>query len=159
MDWPHTREELIAVQEELAAANPVPWRPEGKALAIGGCFVCFVRGPAGPGRPGDRAWAGAAVAIPGLQVETIVIEGAAGASYTAGLLALHEGHLLEAAVRGLSHRPTCCWWTPPAGTILVGPAWLCTWARSSTSRPSASLTARFSRSVNGHIGTVEPPHP
>lgn len=105
MDWPHTRDELIQVQEALAAASPEPWRLRAEPMAIGGCFVCFARGPSGPGRPGDRGWAGAALAVPGLPVETAVVEGEAGAAYEPGLLALREGHLLEAAIRNLSHLP------------------------------------------------------
>lgn len=66
---------------------------------VGGCFVCFERGPSGPGRPGDRGWAGAALAG-----DVVVVEGAAGAAYEAGLLALREGALLEAAVRALPGR-------------------------------------------------------
>ena len=66
-----------------------------------GCFVCFPRGPTGPGAAGDRAWAAAATVRGG----RAVVEGAAGAPYEAGLLALREGPLLAAAVRGLAERP------------------------------------------------------
>jgi deoxyribonuclease V len=37
----------------------------GAAALIGGCFVAFARGEAGPGRPGDRAFAAAVVWEPG----------------------------------------------------------------------------------------------
>src|SRR5581483_4588481 len=50
----------------LAAARrrSSPFRlPE--PAAIGGCFVAFARGEAGPGRPGDRAFAAAVVWEPG----------------------------------------------------------------------------------------------
>jgi deoxyribonuclease V len=49
---------------------------------------------------GDRAWAAAALAG-----DVAVIEGTAGAGYEAGLLALREGALLEAAVRALPEPP------------------------------------------------------
>jgi deoxyribonuclease V len=63
--WPSTDEHLVAVQHALAdeaeaevAAHP--WE-SGSPPVIGGCFVAFARGEAGPGRPGDRAWAAAVV--------------------------------------------------------------------------------------------------
>lgn len=87
------------MQEELARAAPPPWRPT-EQMAIGGCFVCFERGPSGPGRKGESAWAAAA-----LGGETAVVTGEAGDAYEAGLLALREGPLLEAAVRALRQRP------------------------------------------------------
>jgi deoxyribonuclease V len=73
--------------------------PTAEAV-VGGCFVCFERGPSGPGRVGDRAWAAAASAR-----DAVVAAGAAGAGYEPGLLALREGPLLEAAVRALPRRP------------------------------------------------------
>jgi deoxyribonuclease V len=96
--WPRTTEELIAEQERLARSAPPPWR--GPVERVGGCFVCFERGPAGPGAAGDHAWAGAAVGK-----ETVVVQGTAGAVYEPGLLALREGPLLEAAVRALPRLP------------------------------------------------------
>jgi deoxyribonuclease V len=98
-DWPSTASELIELQIELAAKSPPPWRMPGEAR-VGGCFVCFERGGPRPGRAGDRGWAGAA-----LVENTAVHEGAAGASYEAGLLALREGVLLESVVRALSEMP------------------------------------------------------
>lgn len=53
----------MAVQERLGGdvetvlATPA-WTPPSDPL-VGGCFVAFARGEAGPGRPGDRAWAAA----------------------------------------------------------------------------------------------------
>src|SRR6266568_8041600 len=89
--WPESAEELIAFQQELAAAEPPLWRPPER-YGIGGCFVCF--------SPDNRAFAAAAVGE-----ETAVVEGRAGAPYEPGLLAPREGPLLEAAVRALSRRP------------------------------------------------------
>jgi deoxyribonuclease V len=97
--WPRSADELVAEQLALASATRPAWHPAGQ-IRIGACFVCFERGPSGPGRAGDRAWAAAALAG-----EVAVIEGVAAAGYEAGLLALREGTLLEAAVRGLPERP------------------------------------------------------
>jgi deoxyribonuclease V len=87
------------MQHALASAVPLPWQSISDAR-VGACFACFERGEAGPGRTGDRAWAAAA-----LDTEVSVVAGAAGAPYEAGLLALREGPLLEAAVRALAESP------------------------------------------------------
>jgi deoxyribonuclease V len=91
--WPRTREELIEEQELLATLVPEPWLFDSGAR-VGGVFVCFPRGKSGAGQAGDPAWAAACVGD-----ETVVVTGEAGAPYEAGLLALREGALLEAAVR------------------------------------------------------------
>jgi deoxyribonuclease V len=104
MSWPATRQELIDRQAALARAAPPIWRP-GDGVAVGGCFVCFERGPSGPGRAGEPGWAGAAVVRDGTLAATAAVEGTAGAPYEAGLLALREGPLLEAAVRALDEPP------------------------------------------------------
>jgi deoxyribonuclease V len=80
-------------------------QPIGQHITIGGCFVCFERGPSGPGRKGESAWAGAAVVRGGRVVESAVVTGDAGDAYEAGLLALREGPILESAVCALTHRP------------------------------------------------------
>ena len=97
--WSAGPDELIREQEALAQASRPPFRP-GQGRALAGCFVCFARGGTGPGHAGDRGWAGAAVGG-----ETAVATGVAGAAYEAGLLALREGPLLEAAVRALPSAP------------------------------------------------------
>jgi deoxyribonuclease V len=102
--WPASPEELIEAQSTLAAAEAEPWAPP-EVPAVAGCFVCFERGLAGAGRPGDRGWAGAAVLRAGRVLATASVEGDAGAAYQPGLLALREGPLLEAAVRALEARP------------------------------------------------------
>lgn len=99
MEWPGTREELIEEQQRLATLDPPLWRPDPDAR-IGGCFVCFARGGTGPGHTGDPAWAAASA-----RDDTALVEGESGAPYEAGLLALREGALLEAAVRALPVTP------------------------------------------------------
>jgi deoxyribonuclease V len=63
--WPATEDELVSLQVRLAeqAAGVLArdrWTlpPD---LLVGGCFVAFARGEAGPGQAGDRAWAAAVV--------------------------------------------------------------------------------------------------
>ena len=97
--WPSSARGLIELQTTLAEMRPPPWRMHDD-VEIGGCFVCFQRGESGPGRTGDRGWAGAAVAG-----ATALGEGFAGAPYEAGLLALREGTLLERVVRALPVTP------------------------------------------------------
>ena len=91
----------------LAHAQPPPWRSvaEPAFLAVGAVAICFPSGTAGPGARGDRAWAAAAVLNGRRTVDEATIVGKAGARYEAGLLALREGPLLEAAVRALHEAP------------------------------------------------------
>jgi deoxyribonuclease V len=98
-DWPAAAEELLELQLELAAKSAPNW-PFSESARIGACFVCFQRGPAGPGSAGDAAWAAAS-----LGETQVSIEGIAPAPYRAGLLALREGALLESAVRALPEWP------------------------------------------------------
>ena len=103
--WPADRAALERAQDALAAAAAPPWRP-GPAPRVAGDFVCFPRGLHGRGAAGDPAWAAAALDAPGGTAPvTAVVRGRAGAPYEPGLLALREGPLLEAAVRGLPERP------------------------------------------------------
>lgn len=103
--WPADAEALIALQQELADAEPEAWRQLDDRPRVGGCWVCFPRGLAGRGSAGDAAWAGAVTMRDGRVVDRHVVTGIAGASYRAGLLALRVGPLLEQAVRGLATRP------------------------------------------------------
>jgi deoxyribonuclease V len=103
--WPGSAEELVRMQERLAQAAPQGWHLPERPFAIGGCFVCFERGPAGPGRKGEPAWAAAAAVRSGRVVATTVVRGEAGAAYEAGLLAPREGASLAAAVRALAELP------------------------------------------------------
>src|SRR5262249_51333452 len=82
--WPATEEALVALQRDLAAARPPPWRPLRDAPAVGGCFVCFERGGGGRGAAGDPGWA-AAVVLFADDVRTTVVAGAAPAPYVPGL--------------------------------------------------------------------------
>ena len=134
--WPTSDNELIAAQsalaEEARAAPRYVLEPGDTTLA-GGCFLAYARGEAGPGGPGDRAWAaavtwripssGSAAAGPRRPDrpltgsgprgprqardvrEQVLVPGRVPAGYRAGLLALREGPLLEAAVRSLHHPP------------------------------------------------------
>ena len=97
--WPHARVELIEEQQRLGALEPPAWR-FGPGAWVGAVFVCFARGGSGPGNAGDAAWAAASVGD-----EAVVVPGRAGAPYEAGLLALREGTVLEAAVRALTQPP------------------------------------------------------
>ncbi|HYH48041.1 MAG TPA: endonuclease V [Acidimicrobiia bacterium] len=67
--WPDDADGLVALQDELRrwAAEVVRGEPLRLPAAplIGGCFVAFVRGEAGPGRAGDRAFAAAVLWEPG----------------------------------------------------------------------------------------------
>jgi deoxyribonuclease V len=104
--WPTSHEELIATQRELATWAPPIWRPDRAALSIGACVVCFPRGQSGRGERGDPAWSAAAV-VRGHRViaDATLARQAAGAPYSAGMLALREGPCLEDAVRALSAQP------------------------------------------------------
>jgi deoxyribonuclease V len=87
------------VQEALASASWTPWRPLGRSH-VGACYVCFVQAEPGRGRADDIGWAAAAVGE-----ETAVTSAVSPEGYEAGMLALREGPLLEAAVRGLGELP------------------------------------------------------
>jgi deoxyribonuclease V len=104
--WPGSAAQLEAVQLELAARTPAPWRPTGPRPRVAGCFLCFGRGKVGRGSAGEPAWAAAAL-VRGSRgvIGVAVVPGRSGAPYEPGRLALREGPLLEAAVRALPERP------------------------------------------------------
>jgi deoxyribonuclease V len=107
VSWPHDAATLDAEQRRIAASAPVPWHlPDGSVL-VGGVFLAFARGQAGPGNAGDRGWAGATVVqMPEACVlADIVVPAVAGARYDAGRLALRAGSALADAVTGLAIRP------------------------------------------------------
>lgn len=103
--WPPDTESLIAYQEWLAAAAPEPWIFDPGTETIGGCWVCFPRGLAGPGSDHDPAWSAAVLMFGGRVVEQRVTSGTAGAPYVPGLMALRLGPVMEQAIRALSGRP------------------------------------------------------
>jgi deoxyribonuclease V len=103
--WPASAEELVEEQTALGREAPPPWRLAGEPRSVAGCFVCFARGASGPGARGDAGWAGAALVRSGRLVATGFAAGSAPSAYAAGLLALREGPLLEAAVRALADTP------------------------------------------------------
>ena len=134
--WPASDEELVDLQHRLAreagfAVAAEPWSLPARPV-VGGCFVAFASGEAGPGRPGDRAWAAAVAwrpdgssggrrrrvdhhlrAAPGnglarraddVLAQAVVAEQVP-AAYVPGLLARREGPVLAAAVAALDRRP------------------------------------------------------
>jgi deoxyribonuclease V len=103
--WPADAESLTEHQEELAAAIVTPWRPRADGTSMGGCWVCFTRGVAGPGAAGDRAWTAAVLMTGDEVVDERVIAGTAGAPYLPGLLALRIGRLMDQATRALPSSP------------------------------------------------------
>jgi deoxyribonuclease V len=103
--WATTPDELARVQDELGRAAPPAWTPPTGVFVVGGSYACFARGIAGAGAAGDLGVAGAAVVRGRRLVAVATALGSAGTPYVPGQLALREGPLLEAAVRGLSVRP------------------------------------------------------
>jgi deoxyribonuclease V len=100
--WPLRYQDLVRLQECLAASSPLAWTPSNGAIAIGGVWFVGPTGSAGV-HPGEPAWA-AAVALGSRSIDAVVA-GRTPAGYRAGALAMREGPLLEAAVRALPHLP------------------------------------------------------
>jgi deoxyribonuclease V len=103
--WPSSEAALREEQDELTrrAAEATAWSPlDPASLCVAGVFVAYRRGLGGPGTAGDPAWIGAAMMSNGRLVASATARERAGAPYVPGLLALREGVLLEAAVRGLA---------------------------------------------------------
>jgi len=103
--WPTDPDALVALQRELATAEPAPWRLPDRPLEVGGCWVCFPRGLSGPGQAGDPAWSAAVTVRPGRPDRRHVAAGTAEAAYRPGLMALRVGDLLESVVRRLPEPP------------------------------------------------------
>lgn len=109
--WPETADDLVAAQRELAAQDPPAWLLGQRPPLVAGCFVCFPKASqanaafSGRGAAGDPACAAASLFDGRRRAAGHVVAGTAGAPYEPGLLALREGALLEAAVRGLPGRP------------------------------------------------------
>jgi deoxyribonuclease V len=97
--WPESAEQLVAAQRALAALDPPAWAPASATPAIAACAICFERGG------GERAWAAAAVLRRRRVIADAAVTGRVSAAYAAGLLALREGPLLQAAIEALAVRP------------------------------------------------------
>ena len=67
---------------------------------MGACYACFAQAEPGRGMPDDTGWAAAALGGEAAVTSAVSPEG-----YEPGMLALREGPLLEAAVRGLPELP------------------------------------------------------
>ena len=117
-------------REAEAALGADPWVLPEQPI-VGGCFVAFARGEAGPGRPGDRAWAAAVIwradarggggrRVDGhlrgarsdgrpRRADDVLAQAVAAepvpAAYEPGLLAMREGRVLAAAVERLPQLP------------------------------------------------------
>jgi deoxyribonuclease V len=98
--WPTTPEALARDQERLASLPWEPWTPAPGPLRVGACAVVFGRG----GRD-DLGWAAAVVEEAGEVVATATHAARVDAPFRAGQLALREGAILQAVVRGLRRRP------------------------------------------------------
>ncbi len=97
---------MIRAQEILATTAFSLWHPSGDpARSVTGCFACFARGRTGRGARGDRGWAAAVWLLDGRVAGEGIVQREALGAYEAGLLALREGPLLEAAVLALPERP------------------------------------------------------
>lgn len=101
--WPTTVTDLEEQQLELAKLDVRGWQPRG-AVILGGAWFLGPTASLGE-RGGERAWAAAVSVRSGETLSTAVVRGRTGAGYLPGSLALREGPLLEAAVRGLATRP------------------------------------------------------
>jgi deoxyribonuclease V len=102
--WPAEPGDLVQQQLVVAAAPAPRYRPAWPLL-VAGCFVCFEREHTGRGAAGEPAWAAAALLAGRRRKDGCVRSGVTRGPYEPGLLALREGPLLEAAVRGLRERP------------------------------------------------------
>jgi deoxyribonuclease V len=67
---------------------------------VGACYACFWQAEPGRGCPDDTGWAAASIGDQVAATSAVSPEG-----YEAGMLALREGPLLEAAVRALPGPP------------------------------------------------------
>ena len=100
MAWPSTPDALAREQDRLATRAQTPWTAPSGALCVGACAVVFGRA----GRE-DVAWAVAAVADEGTIASVRTHVARIDAPFRPGQLALREGPVLEAVVRGLARRP------------------------------------------------------
>ena len=127
--WPASPDELIALQDELAAAAPPSWHPHGAQPSIAACVVCFARGHTGPGARGDRAWAAAAVLHARRVIAQANVEGQAGAGYTPGSSRCGRVRVWRPPFAHSRCDPMCCWSMQPVAITLGTPVWLCSSGR------------------------------
>src|SRR6266545_2794374 len=100
MIWPSTPAALAREQDRVASLVPDLWTPPPGALRVGACAVVFGRA----GRD-DMAWAAAVVEDAGEIVTSCTHVARIDAPFQPGQLALREGPILEAVVRGLARPP------------------------------------------------------
>src|SRR5262245_35431164 len=106
--WPENGEELEIEQRRLAEQWQLAelWYPPADGrYSVGAVFVATLRWREGPGEAGESAWAASVAYENDRKIDEAVLEGTLDAPYTAGLLALREGRLLEAVVRALKQKP------------------------------------------------------
>lgn len=102
--WPDSVGGLETLQRELARLEAPAWRPDAvRGPLVVGVFAAGATGITRSGATGDRLWAAAvAIDLGGSRTRAeAVVGGEAGGPYVAGLLALREGALLEAAILAL----------------------------------------------------------
>jgi deoxyribonuclease V len=99
--WPASRDELVAVQRELAKRTAPELELSGPGLLVGACFACFSRGRSESGTKDEPGWAAAVLTRNRKLIESVVVTGTIGAPYEPGLLALREGALLAGVLRRL----------------------------------------------------------
>jgi deoxyribonuclease V len=103
--WQISRDELMAIQDQLGKANPEPWQQNARTQTAAGCFICYPKKREGSGTAGDLGWAAAALLRGGHLAAVEIFCGTASEAYKPGLLALREGPFLEAVLLRLSERP------------------------------------------------------
>ena len=142
--WPSDADSLIARQRELANAAPKPQLFDPTTAIIGGCWVCFPRGPASSVRTDhDPAWSAAVIMSGGGVLERQVISGTARVSYKIRVDGA-AARPTDGGGRACHPRPTvltCCCSMPLPMIIREESAWRCTWAPSWTF-PTIGVTHR-----------------
>jgi deoxyribonuclease V len=99
------RDQLVAIQDQLGKACPIPWQISNGMNSVAGCFICYPKKHEGKGAAGDLCWAAAAVIQDSRLAAVEVVSGEVSEDYEPGLLALREGPLLETVLKRLSEQP------------------------------------------------------
>ena len=100
-----SREELIAIQDQLGKACPEPWQISNGMSSVAGCFICYPKKHEGKGAAGDLCWAAAALIRDGRLAAVEVVNGIVSEAYESGLLVLREGFFLETVLKRLPEPP------------------------------------------------------